>query len=245
MTSRQSTDERLRRAYDYPYAAPQQDFLFSAGAARPLAATFDLRDRQPVIAVGSNRAPEQLARKFGDGIGTEIPVTWARMHGFDVVYSAHLAGYGSVPATLHPSPGTAVRVAVTWLTADQLARMHETEQVGRNYVYGTFEAGLLDLGAGRPELPAGCYITKLGALALDGAPVALAEVEAAARRYAALPQPAKIALLHRHFGGGEDIETWLLSLIGPENAARRDRLVARLAERAERFADPRFTVREG
>lgn len=230
------------RAYGYPYQAPEHDFLFHEEAVSRLDSTFDLGGRQPVIAVGSNRAPEQLARKFGAEQDRTIPVTWAWMHGYDVVYCAHLAGYGSVPATLHDSPGTDVRVAVTWLTEAQLERMHETENVGASYVYGTFDPDAVDFGDGRPAMRAGCYITKRGALALDGAPVALAEIEARGRQFKSLSQAAKLALLHSMFGDHPEEEAWVLSLLGEENGPRRAHLTERLSETTKLFEDPRFRV---
>lgn len=235
-------NQRLRRAYGYPYPAPEGDFLFTRGQAEPFDDGVDLSSRQPVIAVGSNRAPEQLRRKFGDGAGSEIPVTWGWMHDYDVVYCAHLAGYGSVPATLHASPGTEVRVAVTWLTEPQLERMHETENVGESYVYGTFDDGVIDLGAGRPSARAGCYITRRGALALDGAPVALAEIEARNRRFASLAQAAKLALLHERFGDRPDLEDWILSLLDEENLERRRSLSQKMSGATLAFEDPRFRI---
>lgn len=237
-----SSVEKLSRAYGYPYPAPDHDFLFHEQTVSLLDPSFDLNGRQPVIAVGSNRAPEQLARKFGAEQDRTIPVTWAWMHGYDVVYCAHLAGYGSVPATLHGSPETEVRVAVTWLTEVQLERMHETENVGASYVYGTFDPDAIDLGAGRPAMRAGCYITKRGALALDGAPVALAEIEAKRRRFRSLPQAAKLALLHSMFGDHPEEEAWVLSLLGEENGPRRAHLTERLSETTMLFEDPRFRV---
>ncbi|MEO9901404.1 hypothetical protein [Nisaea sp.] len=233
---------KLSRAYSYPYQAPAHDYLFRDGRANRLPANIDLAERQPVIAVGSNRAPEQLHRKFGDNPVCDIPVTWGWMHGYDVVYCAHLAGYGSVPATLHDSPGTEVRVAVTWLTEEQLERMHETENVGASYVYGTFEQDAVELGDGRPAVRAGCYITKRGALALDGVPVALAEIEARGRRFKSLLQAEKLALLHNMFGDHPDEAAWVLSLLGEENALRRADLTERLSETTVLFEDPRFRV---
>tara|TARA_E500000305_G_C4022869_1_gene239971 strand:+ start:2023 stop:2760 length:738 start_codon:yes stop_codon:yes gene_type:complete len=238
-------DPRLTRAYGYPYPAPDHDFLFHDEAVSLLDKAFDLSGRQPVIAVGSNRAPEQLARKFGAEQNRTIPVSWGWMHGYDVVYCAHLAGYGSVPATLHGSPGTEVRVAVTWLTEAQLERMHETENVGASYVYGTFDPDAIDLGAGRPAARAGCYITKCGALALDGVPVALAEIEARNRRFKSLPQAAKLALLHGMFGDHPEEAAWVLSLLGEENGPRRALLTERLSETTVPFDDPRFSVELG
>ncbi|WP_051285279.1 hypothetical protein [Nisaea denitrificans] len=242
MTIERSSEHSLRRAYGYPYPAPSHDYLFADGRVEALPVDPDLGNRQPVIAVGSNRAPEQLARKFGDMGESTIPVTWAWMHGYDVVYCAHLAGYGSVPATLHGSPGTEVRVAVTWLTEVQLERMHETENVGASYVYGTFDPDAINLGDGRPAMRAGCYITKCGALALDGAPVALAEIEAKGRQFKSLPQAAKLALLHGMFGDHPEEAAWVLSLLGEENGPRRAHLTERLSEKTVPFDDPRFRV---
>ena len=242
MSTEKSPEQSLRRAYGYPYAAPSHDYLFTEGRVEVLREEADLGSRQPVIAVGSNRAPEQLARKFGAEKDRTIPVTWAWMHGYDVVYCAHLAGYGSVPATLHGSPGTEVRVAVTWLTEAQLERMHETESVGASYVYGTFDLEAIDLGAGRPSMRAGCYISKCGALALDGAPVALAEIEAKGRQFKSLSQAAKLALLHSVFGDHPEEAAWVLSLLGEENGPRRAHLTDRLSETTMLFEDPRFRV---
>ena len=202
----------------------------------------DLENRQPVIAVGSNRAPEQLYRKFSDSLESCIPVTWGWMRGYDVVYCAHVTRYGSVPATLHGSPGTHVRVAVTWLTDAQLARMHMTENLGVSYVYGSFDPGVIDLGDGRLAMRAGCYIAKRGALALDGSPVALAEIEATGRRFKSLPQRAKLALLHTMFGDHPEQRAWVLSLLGDENRIRRADLTELLSRTKIPFEDRRFRV---
>jgi hypothetical protein len=228
--------DAIQRALAYPYAAPAGDYLFTGGAAGPLPPGLDLTGRTPVLAVGSNRAPEQLRRKFGDAAA--VPVTWARLRGFDVVYSAHMAGYGAIPATLHPSPGTVVTVALTWLDEAQLTRMHETEAVGVSYDYGSFRSLEIDVGPGRAAESVGCYITKRGALRLDGAPVALAEIAASGRRFSARRQPEKLARVHARFGAGESFEDWLAGHIG--SADRRRALVARLAETAELFAHPAF-----
>ena len=58
--------ERRARALDYPYRPAADAYLFTGAAARPWPETLDLRHRTPVIAAGSNRAPAQLQRKFGD-----------------------------------------------------------------------------------------------------------------------------------------------------------------------------------
>ena len=62
----------------------------------------------PVLAIGSNAAPQQLARKFPAERfpgGVLIPVVRAVLQGFDVVYAPLLASYGScagAPPLINP-----------------------------------------------------------------------------------------------------------------------------------------------
>ena len=134
---------RRARALDYPYRPAADDYLFTGAAARPWPETLDLRHRTPVIAAGSNRAPAQLRRKFGDAATVPVSRAWLADH--DVVYSAHVARYGAIPACLFPAPDTRVAVWITWLDDTQLARMHETEAVGIAYEYAHIDAALADV----------------------------------------------------------------------------------------------------
>ena len=141
--------DHLARALGYPYDAHHDDFLFRAGEALPLAPGHPLDDLTPVIAVGSNRAPAQLTRKFA-GMEVAVPVTRLQARDVDVVHAAHLAGYGSVPATLAASPGTVTELWITWLDRAGLERMDATEAVGVNYDRVTVALGL---GRGRAACP--------------------------------------------------------------------------------------------
>jgi hypothetical protein len=214
----------LARALGYPYPAPEGDFVLRDGVARAFDTGIRLVDRTPVLAVGSNRAPEQLRRKFGDN--AVVPVTVARLADHDVVYSAHMASYGSIPATLAPSPGALVTVSLTWLTGDQLKRMHETEAVGVNYDYGVAETLTIDLGD-CPRVPIGCYLGRRGALALDGAAIALAEIDATGRSHEERGQADMLSLVHSHLSDGQDFDTWLGALI--EDREARQALTEALA----------------
>ena len=64
-------DAVIRRALEYPYPAPPHSYLYDAarpGGWAPLPADAGLLEgRTPVLAVGSNRAPERLAQKFAEG----------------------------------------------------------------------------------------------------------------------------------------------------------------------------------
>ena len=172
----------------YPFPVPDQSYLFREGRHDPLSAV-DFDGRWPVIAHGSNRSPEQLRRKYGDN--AEIPVVRGRLADYDVVYSAHMSRYGSIAATLHHTPGTSVEVWVTWLDSTQLEHMHATELGGEIYSYGSLEGVSLSLENGPSQLDrAYAYLSRNGCLAVEGSPVALAAVEASARRYRALHQEA-------------------------------------------------------
>lgn len=232
-----TNDPAIAHALGYPYPAPSGDFVYRNGGVEAFDAGIALSDRVPVLAVGSNRAPEQLRRKFGDD--ALVPVTTAWLQDHDVVYSAHMASYGSIPATLAPSPGTRVCVSLTWLTPNQLERMHETEAIGVNYDYGVARDLEIDIGSGRPRIPIGCYLGRRGALAMNGAPTALREVEAAGRVFASAPQSETLAQVHAEFGWGEAFEAWLMALIGDRDA--RAGLTERLTEKAVPIDLPAFT----
>ncbi|NQV83440.1 MAG: hypothetical protein HQ494_06420 [Rhodospirillales bacterium] len=148
----------------------------------------DISGRRPVLAVGSNQSPEQLLRKFDDPDCGPIPVIRARLVDFDVVYSPHVAAYGSIPATLAYSPGTVVTVFVNWLTPDEEDHMHKTEVPSGNYHFGSLDGIELLLDRGPALTSAFVYCSRRGALARDGQPIALSEIMAEGRRWPALSQ---------------------------------------------------------
>ncbi len=182
----------LLRAFLYPYVAPDHDFLFKAGQSirMEMADAHHLsRGRTPVLAVGSNRAPVQLTRKFThQNISDEIPVTHGWIDNHDIVYSAHMTGYGAFPATLAPSPGTRVRIAITWLTPRQLGHMHVTESVPAHYSFQQLHGRDIDLDCGLSPDHVGIYQSVSGHVFGAGETFALSAVKAKARRFKALSQ---------------------------------------------------------
>lgn len=194
----------LLRAFLYPYAAPDRDFLFCGGSVTPLDASEvgdAIAGRVPVLAVGSNRAPVQLTRKFThQNLSDDVPVTLGWMRHHDIVYSAHVTGYGAFPATLAPSPGTRVRVAVTWLTAAQLGHMHVTESVPTHYRYQQLHGRDLDLDCGIATDHVGLYQSVAGFEFASGHIFALNAVEATGRRYPSLEQWQMVAHVARLAG---------------------------------------------
>lgn len=256
-----SDAERLTLAKSYPFAAPGRPYLFRAGRAEPLDAAgsraLDFSGRVPVIAHGSNRAPDQLARKFGTE--AEIPVSRALLADYDVVYSAHVTRYGSIAANLQHAPGVRAEVYVTWLDEAQLARMHETE-LGTpatgpgNYRYGRLEGIALELEAGPAERldAAFVYLSRRGCLADDdkadpdapGArPLGLAEIAAQGRTHRALGQREVLGLVHRRFHPDRPLDPLILETV--RDAALRAGLIERLGAGALPVSAPHFRVLEG
>ena len=230
-------------AMDYPFSRPDHSFLFADGAVRILAvervdATLarwgaaPMAERTAVLAYGANAAPERLRRKFaGHAPGMVFPVLGARLFDFDIVYACHYSSYGALPATLAPSPGTVVEVAVTYLDPGQLARMHETELPSQNYVFGRLEKitlrpdGLADLDAVHS------YWTAYGYFADGAGPVALSAVAAEGRRFAAAAQRAMQIRALEHLAPGRDLHQFIHENIADPGLRRRRGLALRAKAR--------------
>ncbi len=183
----QDPEELLSLALDYPYEAPEWSYLLRVGAFIPMTDRQDeelFEERYAVVAHGSNRSPEQLLRKFGTA--AVIPVTYGWLSGYDVVYGAHVARYGAITSTLASIPGCQARVAVTWLTRQQLARMHQSERM--NYSFGHLPpfAFMPEVGP-RPESLAS-YVGNRGALLMEGSPVGLEAIQAQGRPHVTMSQ---------------------------------------------------------
>jgi hypothetical protein len=241
-------EERLALAKGYPYGAPARSYLFQDGAAHPLDAGGgdDLwAGRWAVIGHGSNRAPEQLARKFRhfSGDASRIPVTYVWLAGYDVVYSAHVTTYGAIASNLTHAPGCRVRVALTWLTAQQLERMHETEG---NYAFGRLQGVELETEAGPDarNTDIHMYLSDHGCL-LDpaGRPIGLDAVEAADRPHPAMDQPAVQRLVRDRLDGQADLDTFILHAVA-DGQTRWQRIQALKAHRRESHV-PHFVTVQG
>ena len=214
-------DPVLARAAGYPYGITAASFTLIGGEARPFDAALT-HGRTPVIGYGSNQSPEQLRRKYGVNV-SPIPVQRAWLDDHDVVYSAHFASYGSLPAALRHAPGTRVAVAVNWLDDAQLAVMHPTEQ--QNYHYARLNGIALHTAEGETLDSACVYLGFRGHVARDGAAIALAEVTAENRRLPSLGQLAALALMRDHMAPGLTLAEFVRAHID-DAALRADRVAA-------------------
>jgi hypothetical protein len=230
----------LARALAYPFNPPRHSFVFVAGQGYKLVKsgpdlfadahverdgshvhlgqtlaelgageTDGMERRTPVVGYGSNASAVRLAEKFGHGPDQVIPVLRCRLHDHDVVYATHFASYGSLPAAVYASAGTVAEVSVSFLTDHQLDVMHASE--GDNYRFGELDAAIEVEGLGVLERPSS-YITVHGVCGLDGAPTALAAVEAVNRRFAALDQNMALERACRALGG-TDLDVFVSAMV--------------------------------
>lgn len=223
--------DQLSRAKGYPYAIPDTSYVVDDGGWRVLSDnSWHARsaDSLPVLALGSNRSPEQLARKYQAGFSKPISVSLAWMADFDVVYSAHITRYGSVPATLQHAPGTEVAVSVTWLNPQQLIRMHETESVGTNYDFGRLSGVQVRMQSGEMLTEAFAYISRRGNLARDGEPLAMAAAAARGRRWQALDQETVLEWVRQRLTPDQDLDSFVLAHTNHEDV--RQERTARLSQ---------------
>lgn len=151
-------------------------------------------DRYAILAHGSNANPAQLLAKFGTA-GRPIPVIRGTMADLDVVYASAFASYGSVPATVARSPGTAVEMWITLLDEQQLGVMDRTEGRGDRYALVRLDGFVSECG--ERLHPAYAYVSKAGPLRIDGGPVRLAEVPATGARFPAMTQRELLRSIRR------------------------------------------------
>ncbi|MGC6454477.1 MAG: hypothetical protein ACON31_11265 [Candidatus Puniceispirillaceae bacterium] len=191
------------RATDYPYIAPEGGFVLDHGVLRQLDDPALLAGRTAVLSVGSNRAPVQLRRKFGDA--AMLPVTPAILHDCDIVHAATISYYGAVSCTAHPSVGTDVMLNIAWLDPDQLRIMHRTEALGIAYDYVRLFAGVVThlpvIEAGgdivAPAAPVFGYSARSGVLDVGGGwPAGLARIPARGRKFQTLSQGSAAGIVH-------------------------------------------------
>jgi hypothetical protein len=191
----------FERAIGYPWTRPLGSYRLTDTGVEPLEemtaaerervlAEFlsEAGGRLPVLAIGSNGAPEALERKFAHFPAERdrsVLALTGRLHDFDVGAAAQPSIYGAMPATLFPSPGTTVRATVLWVTPAQFTQLTWSEL--------TYRLGRLKT---RFEVEEGdehfaevlVFVSRFGAFCIDGRPVALAAIEATGRTAEALTQ---------------------------------------------------------
>lgn len=207
----------------YPYPAPDVDFWMRDGVPILYPDGIpgdDLEGRTAVLSVGSNRAPLQLRRKFGEH--ATLPVTRCLLKDADIVYAATLSFYCASPATACPSPGTSVDLNIAWLDDDQLLDMHETEALGIAYDYIRLNEGLIDhlpqqfRDRDHPafQAPVYGYQSRSPLLDLGNGPVAHKNIPSSKRSFTALSEEDVLTIIKDHVSGEGTLDEWILHMRG-------------------------------
>ena len=149
--------------------------------------------------------------------GARVPVVAGALHDFDVVHSAHIAPYGSIPGALQHCPGVVAAVHVTYLLPEELDAVHRSEP---NYVFACLRGIDLRVEGGASSDTMHAYLTRHGCLRLDGAPVGVAAVPVAGRTWPTLDQPAMLAAARDRLAPGEELDAFVLEQAGDPEVAR-------------------------
>lgn len=120
--------------------------------------------RHPVLAVGSNACPAQLAHKFAAcGLDATVPMVPVRVRGIGVGCSGHIGRAGYVAAAPYADPDAERLLVVSWLDAAQLAAVDVTEGCYRRVLLPG-ERFAMTLPSGERLGGAYVYVSKYGVL---------------------------------------------------------------------------------
>ena len=201
MPARELDDEHYERAIGYPWERRPGSCLVSDKGVEDLsdvgaerrnelvqAYVCETADRVPLLTYGANSSPERLALKLAHlpESDHEALILAGDLEDFDVGAVAQPPIFSSMAATLFPSPGTTVRVAVLFLTPAQFTALWWTELT---YLVGALTDITLvsDVVQDRIDRLI-AFISRWGAFCVDGEPVAMAAIPAKNRHSAALTQ---------------------------------------------------------
>lgn len=244
----------LTQAVGYPWARPPGSFLLRGGDVELLGdlteaerdgmlARFSAADRGrlPILSIGSNAAPEALQRKFAHFDGEDDRTLLAlngHLYDFDVGVAAQPTMYGSMPATLFPSPGTAVATTLLWVTPAQFTQLAWSEL--------TYRLGRLRARFEVEETAAGfdqvlVFVSRFGAFCPEGVPVALAAIPARGRTAPELTQEQLLDAAARLALGPEADADALVRAIFEDTAAVAAKVAATVHGAALPFKSERWT----
>lgn len=247
--AREWTPESFAHGQRYPWTRPSRSFVLRDGEVALLGDLGDVEraallaeflggGRRPLLAIGSNGAPRNLALKLQHVAGSrDVLVLAGALHDLDVVAYAGAAAYGAVPATLAWSPGTAVRAAVLLVTPEQLTALTWSEIP---YLLGRLDGAPFAVDEG-VELDAPlAFVARWGAFCPDGDPCPLAAIPADGRRWPAWTQRSLLDRVAREVPGFEDAEALTRGLFA-DAAGAAGRVLPALRSLARPFDFPGWT----
>jgi hypothetical protein len=248
----------LEHAVGYPWARPPGSYELRGGEVLLLSALGEsgrkevierYRDpaagRVPLLAIGSNAAPEALERKlahFEDPEDRALLALTGRLHGFDVGAAATVALYGSMPATIFPSEGTEVAATVLWLTAPQFTQLTWSELsywLGR--LQTRFEVEQAEVAFDDVLV----FVSRFGCFSPAGDPVALAAIPARGRTAVALTQEELLGVAAALALGSGSTPEDLVRACCEDMGALASRLAETVWAQSRPFESPHWTPYPG
>lgn len=234
------TPMAARRALTYPYDCAYKPMIVTGGGflkpdimpwTRDMDTNALLHERYPTLAIGSNRSPRQLARKYADWCEPiSIPVWPVWVTGIDVHYAACIGEYGAIPATPVLAPPVTCAMMLVWLTEHEFMRMDETEGLG--VAYDRFDVPVTSAA----DVPGTIgsvviYRHRAGTIATYGhRSIGMAELPVRNRQRPRIGQRAMQGLLRDRLAPGTDLRNFIAGNIAdPALRHRRDAVLARYA----------------
>ena len=217
----------FEKAISYPYEAPKTSFTFKNGKFYQ-GICISLKNRVPIISIGSNRSPYQLKNKFG--INENLCVTPAKLYNSIVVYAASISAYGSIPATQWPCEGSVSDLNLLWLSYDQLKIMHLSEGLGIAYNYVELDKDTVTLQEEDYSGPIFGYISMKGVYLFDGnEPVRLKKIKSNTTTFSSINEYEALNRLFIDNPCGQDsLECWIKKMIS--NKSMRLSLIDKMSE---------------
>jgi hypothetical protein len=253
---REFSDQIYERALGYPWARPAKSFLLTGEQVQPFdEVPTEVREevlsglvggdveRYPLLSFGSNGDPGTLMLKFGelDGEDRRVLVTSGDLYDFDVGAAAMPTFYGALPATIFPSPRTAIRASVLWVTTAQLVVLTWSEI---SYRLGRLEPVRFD--PDNDESPAVeevfAFASRWGAHCVDGDPVAMKAIPAVGRVALELTQEQLLDEIARSVFGDAASARDLVTRVMEDFGTAVTTIGSVLRETARPFASDRWTA---
>ena len=159
--------------------------------------------RFPVLAVGSNGSPGQMAHKLASlHLSTMVPMAPVEVTGIGIGLSGHVSPAGYVSASPYFAPHRVTTLMATWLDGDQMAAVDATESPYHRILLPGSDFRMLLVSG---EVLDGCYlyVHRQGVLAeVDGMPMQAADQSTVLTKL--LGRSARLRVLF-----GDDPETFL------------------------------------
>ena len=219
----------FEKAISYPYKAPETSFTFKNGKFYR-GIQISLKDRIPIISIGSNRSPYQLKNKFG--LNENLCVTPAKLYNSIIIYAASISAYGSIPATQWPCEGSVSDLNLIWLSKDQLQIMHLSEGLGIAYNYVELDKDTVSIQDEDYSGPVFGYVSTRGGYLFAGdSPVKLQNIQSNTNKFSSINEHEALNKLFLENSCGQNsLENWLKKIIS--NKSMRLSLIDKMSKKS-------------